>query len=160
MPRIASPYVLHPILQHRYMIHSSHLPGVQLYGKSTQLPSFDNSPVRVDHLGGYINVKGKTKWNDITINCYQFEGITTKSLWSYFKGNHHNVRMGTDKFSNNYKHDIQIWILNPMKIPIGRWVLNDAFISALSWGDMSWDNDAVTECNLTITYDFAIYQGL
>jgi len=43
------------------MVHSSHLPGVQLYGKSAQLPSFDNSPVRVDHLGGYVNVKGKTK---------------------------------------------------------------------------------------------------
>jgi len=159
MPRLSSPYAIHPILQHRYMIHSGQLPGVQLYGKSAQLPSFDNTPVRVDHLGGYVNVKGKTKWNDISINCYQFEGITMNSLWLYLNSKHHIVQLGTDKTTTSYKHDIQLWMLNPMQAVIGRWILHDAFMSAVSWGDMSWDNDAVTEANLTITYDFAIYQG-
>lgn len=159
MPRIASSTVLRPILEHRFMIHTSRLPGVQLYGKSVQLPTFDNAPVRLDHKGGYINVKGRTIWNDISITCYQFEGITMNSLWAYVNS-HQDVKSGDDKEIYQYKNDMQLWVLNPAQAPLGKWTLVDAFISSLSWGDMAWDGDAVTECTLNIVYDYAKYEGI
>jgi hypothetical protein len=160
MPRIASPYALNPVLQHRFMIHTSKLPGVQLYGRSSQLPGFDNTPVTVDHMNGYVKVKGKTKWNDITIQCYHFEGITTIGLWAYFNGQHQLVQLANDRHPDVYKHDMQIWMLNPAQAPLGRWKLVGAFISSLSWGDMDWGSSDVAECTLTISYDYAKYEGV
>jgi hypothetical protein len=115
-----------------FMIHTSKLPGVQLYGRSSQLPGFDNTPVTVDHMNGYVKVKGKTKWNDITIQCYHFEGITTIGLWAYFNGQHQLVQLANDRHPDVYKHDMQIWMLNPAQAPLGRWKLVGAFISSLS----------------------------
>lgn len=162
MPRIASPYVLHPVMQYRFMVNSSKLPGIQLYGRSATLPTVNNSPVRLDHGNGYVKIKGKTEWEDITIECYHFEGITNPTTWAYMQ-KHQWVTGAVDDYPSagqSYKHDIQLLLLNPMQIPIGTWILNDAFFSSVSWGSMDWGGSDINKVTLTISYDYANYLGI
>lgn len=65
------------------------------------------------------------------------------------------VKFATDFRAVNYKHDIQLQILNPMQLPIGAWKLRDAFYSNVDFGQMDWGSDEVTEINCTISYDYA-----
>lgn len=158
MPRIVIPDAHHPSLQFRYQLTTSKMPSMQLYGRSAQQPSFTNAPVSVEHINYYFKVKGKTRWNDISLSLYQFEGITAKELWDYLNGSHQAVEGATDMYAPVYKHDMQIQILAPDgATPVGTWKLVGAFIADAAWGDMDWGTDDVIQCAVTISYDYATF---
>lgn len=155
MPRIAVPLAFHPRLQFRYSVFSSKLPGAVIHARSAEQPSFDNSPVTIDYMSNYFKMKGKTKWNDIKLSCYSFEGITENELYSYFNRDHFRVTEGTEKFAEDYKHIMQLFMMSPMVIPTARWRLFGAFISNASWGAMDYASDDIIQCEITISYDYA-----
>lgn len=158
MPRVAAPLVFHPRLQFRYLVFSTKLPGATIHARSAQQPSFDNNPVTIDFMSGYFKMKGKTRWNDITLSCYQFENITANEVYRYFNREHMDVRDAEERFAHRYKHMMQLFLLGPGGLPTARWKLIGAFISNVSWGNMDYGNDEVIECELTITYDYGEFQ--
>ena len=155
MPRVAVPEVFHPALQFRYQLFSTKLPSALIHARSAQQPSFTNSPVTVEHKNGYFKVKGKTRWNDITLSCYQFDGITVRELWRYVNRFHQQVETATDMQPDRYKHMMQLFLLSPQGIPLGAWNLNGAFIADAAWGNLDWGTNEVAECEITISYDYA-----
>jgi len=158
MPRTVVPEAHNPSLQFRYMVTTSKLPSAQLYARSAQQPTFDNAPVTVEHINAYFKVKGKTRWNDITLSLYQFEGITAKELWDYLNNAHQQVEGAVDMYAPVYKHDMQIMLLAPDgSTPVGTWKLVGAFIASSTFGDMDWGTDDVIQCDLTVAYDFATF---
>lgn len=154
--RVVVPEAFHPSLQFRYVIFSSRIPGAAVYARSAQQPGFDNNPIKVDYGNGSFKIKGKTSWEDISIRCYQFEGITLPDFWKYVQ-QHQLVKPALDNYALTYKHDMRLGVLNPLGVPIGMWKLVGAFFSAVRFGDMDWGTDDVVEVDLTITYDFAEY---
>lgn len=157
MPRVAIPEAFHPRLQFRYMFITSKLAGATIYARGASQPSIDNSPVKVDFMSTYIKSKGKTEWQDITLNCYQFEGLTNLELFTYINSHHIDQPTGREQPMTQYKHDVQLLLLNPMGIPTGGWSLKGAFISNASWGNLDYASDEVAECEITLTYDWAYY---
>lgn len=156
--RVAIPDVLNPSLQFRYEVFSSRIPGAFFYARSATQPAFTNNPIKVHYDNGYFHVKGKTTWEDITIECYQYEGITTNEILKYFK-RHHVVEFALDQELDLYKHDLQLSILNPMDIPIGTWSLVGSFFKSVSFGEMNWGTDDPIQATLTICYDYAEYRN-
>lgn len=156
MPRVVVPEVFHPSLQFRYTIYTSKLPGALFYARSSQQPGFDNNPIKVDYGNGYFKVKGKTNWDDITIRCYQFEGITIPDFWKYVQ-QHQVTNRALDQYNAVYKHDMRVVVLSPTGLPIGTWKLVGAFYSSVKFGDMDWGTDDAVQIDLTITYDYAEY---
>jgi len=106
-------------------------------------------------MSTYFKMKGKTTWNDITLSCYSFEGITETDLYRYFNKNHLNVKEGVEYFADMYKHDMQIFMLGPWGVPTAGWQLIGAFISKASWGTMDYGSNDVIQCEITISYDYA-----
>lgn len=156
MARVVVPDAFHPSLQFRYMVTTSKLPGAAFYARSSQQPGFQNNPVTVEHINAYFKVKGKTRWDDLTMSCYQFEGITASDFWKYLQ-QHQAVPSATDQYAPTYKHDMQIMILNPLGVPIGTWKLIGAFYSSVAWGQMDWGTDDVIQVDVTMAYDYAEY---
>lgn len=156
MARVVVPEAFHPSLQFRYMVTTSKLPGAVFYARSAQQPGFQNNPVTVEHINAYFKVKGKTRWDDLTMSCYQFEGITAPDFWKYLQ-QHQVVPGAVDQYAPSYKHDMQIMILNPLGVPIGTWKLIGAFYSSVAWGQMDWGTDDVIQVDVTMAYDYAEY---
>lgn len=157
--RLARPEILHPQLQFRYTILTSRLPGAAVFAKSAQQPSFENNAIKLEYGNSNFKVKGKTNWNDITLSCYQFEGITVPMFWAYLQ-QHQITKTATDFRAKAYKHNLQIVSLNPMGFPIGTWKLRGAFYNSVSFGDMDWSDESITEVNVTISYDYAEFDLL
>ena len=161
MPRIVVPDQHHPSLQFRYELVSNKLPSLKLYGRSSGLPTMDQPAVALEHINGYFNVKGKTRWQDISVSCYAYEGITFKELYDYLNNDHHTIQDATDYYAPQYKHDLKINVLGPDgSTPTGTWTLVGAFFQNVNWGDMAWDTDDAIQCELTITYDYATYEDI
>lgn len=157
MPRVVVPEAYHPSLQFRYQVTTSKLPGAQFYARSAQQPGFENNPVTIEHINAYFKVKGKTRWDDLTMSCYQFENITATQFWAYLQ-EHQQVSGATDQYAPSYKHDLQIMILAPDgSTPVGTWKLIGAFYSGVKWGEMDWGTDDAIQVDLTIAFDYAEY---
>lgn len=155
--RLLNPIAFNPTLQFRYSVLTSKLPMALFYARSADQPTADNSPIEAHYGNSSFWTKGKTKWNDINLTCYQYEGITLREMWLYFQ-QHQIVEFAKDQYSFAYKHDLQLAVLNPMMIPIGTWSLHGAFYSTVNFGNMDWGNDDVAQVELTIKYDYALYR--
>lgn len=155
MPRLLVPEAFHPILQFRYQVTTSKLAGAQFYARSAGQPKADHAPVRVEYVNSYFNVKGKTRWNNITLSCYNFEGITIQQIWQYFQ-DHQQVPSATDMYAPTYKHDLKVQLLNPMEAPITTWTLVGAFYATVDWGQHDRGTDDVSQAEVEVVYDYAI----
>lgn len=157
MPRLLFPGPFEPSLQFRYSIFSAKIPGAFFYAKSAQQPSFEQNGIEIAHGNGSTFVKGKTKWNPLSIKCYQFEGITLPEFWQYLL-QHQKVNDAEDRYGLFYKHDMRISVLGPEELPSATWVLHGAFFEAVNYGDMDRGTDDIIEIDCTIRYDYAIYK--
>lgn len=156
MARVVVPDSFHPSLQFRYQVSTSKLPGAKFYARSAQQPGFEQNPVTIEHINAYFKVKGKTRWDDLTMSCYQFEDMTAIDFWNYLQ-DHQTVSSATDHKAPSYKHDLQIQILNPMGSPVGTWKLIGAFYSSVKFGEMDWGTDDPIQVDLTIAFDYATF---
>lgn len=149
-----------PSLQFRFKLVSNRLPNAQIYCKAATQPSVNNNPVRADFLNYYIKYKGKTEWNDITLTCYTYEGITAQEVYDYFNDKHQTIEFAIDYRNFIYKHNLDLFILNPLGEDAAKWTMKGAFISQCDWGSVDWGSDAPIELKLTIVYDYAKYETL
>jgi hypothetical protein len=155
MPRLLVPDAFHPILQFRYQVTTSKLAGAQFYARSAGQPKADTAPVRVEYVNSYFNVHGKVRWNNITLSCYNFEGITIQEIWKYFQ-DHQQVPSATDMYRPSYGHDLKLQLLNPMEAPITTWTLVGAFFATVDWGAHDRGTDDVSQAEVEVVYDHAI----
>lgn len=148
---------MEPVLQFRYTLFTSKLKGALFYARASTQPSFDNSPLELHHGNGSFFVKGKTKWNPIQIQCYQFEGITLLDFWVYMQ-QHQLTPNAVDQYAAIYKHDLRVSCTGPEEIPTGTWVLHGAFYENVDFGQMDRSSEQIAEVNATIRYDYAEYR--
>ncbi len=154
-----SPETYKPLLSFRFKIIFSVLDGIEFYGKAINLPKAENNPITVEYGNTYLKVKGKTKWNDITMSCYAFENMTHDKLWNWLNELHQKIDKGTDYYADKYKKDITIQLMSPgMDAVVGSWKLLGAFIAAIDYGDLDRTTEEIVQPNITISYDYALFE--
>lgn len=154
-----SPEGNNPQLSFRFKVIFSELQDIGIYAKAVQLPTVDNSPITVEYGNTQMKVKGKTKWNDITLTCYAFEKKTIDQLWGYLNDLHQDIAQGTDEYPDLYKKDIQLQLLSPSDIPVGTWKLIGAFMSSINFGEFDYAAEEVVQPQLVISYDYALFES-
>lgn len=152
-----TPINYRPILQyHFHVIFSSLESGTFVtYAKGTDLPSAENNPVLIEYGNTYMHVKGKTRWNNITMTFYSLSRPNTnQTMWDYLN-KHQAVTTGVDAFKDQYMGDMQIQLLNPDETVVGTWKLVNAFIASISFGNVDWSAEDVVQPEITFVYDYA-----
>lgn len=147
-----------PSLQFRYEVYSSKMPEMKVFARSASLPSAEHAPVTLEYINTYFKVKGKTRWNDITLTLYAYEGFTMSQLYDWTR-QQHRAAENQDDYKVAYFEDMVLRVLDPIgDTPAGGvWTLKGAFIASSNWGSMDWGTDDAIQCELTIVYDYAEY---
>jgi hypothetical protein len=112
----------------------------------------------LDHINVERKLKGKTRWQDVTITLYDPvvpSGAQAVMEWVRL---HHESVTGRDGYSDFYKKDLVFNTLGPVGDKVEEWTLKGAFISAATFGDMDWATEDPVNIELTIKYDYAILQ--
>jgi hypothetical protein len=117
--------------------------------KALSAVGFDQSETVLNHINVYRKIKGKTRWNDITMTL--FDPITPSGAQAVMEWTrlHHESVTGRDGYSDFYKKDVTIDILGPVGDIVSEWVIKGAFIKSATFGDYNWDTDN-TATNLTV----------
>lgn len=144
-----------PKVPNRFIMYIDGIPAYLI--KKATAPGFDAGEIMLDHINIYRKVKGKVKWNDITLELY--DPVTpsgTQVVMDWFRLSHESVT-GRDGYSDFYKKDITMEILGPVADIVGEWIIKGAFIKTATFGDYDWANgDTAINLTLTLGMDYCI----
>ena len=145
-----------PKVQNRFIMYIDGIPAYLI--KTASAPGFEAGEIILDHINVYRKVKGKVRWNDMTISLY--DPVTpsgAQAVMEWARLAHESVT-GRDGYSDFYKKDITINVLGPVGDKVEEWTLKGAFIQTANFGDMNWETNEPAEITLTLRYDYAILQ--
>ena len=146
-------YSWEPKRAHQFVMLFDAVPAYLI--KSSDKPKLENGTITLDHINVQRYVKGKSKWNSISVTLYDAivpSGAQAVMEWVRL---HHESATGRDGYSDFYKKEITLQQLSPLGEVIEEWLLKGTFITDAEFGTMSWDSEEVVEISLTLQYDWA-----
>ena len=145
-----------PKMANRFIMYIGDVPSYLI--KAAARPTITNGEVVLDHINIDRKVKGKSRWNDVSITLYDPivpSGAQAVMEWIRL---HHESLTGRDGYSTQYKKDITFHSLSPTGEKIEEWTLKGAFILDSNFGQMDWGTEEAVTIELTLKYDYAILQ--
>ena len=138
--------------------------------KSAERPTLENNHITVDYINTEFHVKGKSRWQPITIRFYDpIEDNGAKMLHDYINNYHHNsgttgqgfslLTPGEDGFIHEYKRTLYLRSLSPHGDVMDSFVLVGAFFDSVKWGEFDMSSDDLVLMEGTIVYDYAMVRG-
>ena len=133
------------------------------YVRVSGLPSIDNNPVTVDTINSEYKIKGKSRWQNISVTLYDpianEDGVSNgaNAAWTWINSFHHKSSVDKDGFMDDYKRDIVLQYITPLGEPADSWKMHGAFCANVNWGDMDVSSDDLVLIELDISYDWAEY---
>lgn len=146
-----------PKTQNRFIFYVDGIPTF-LIKKATR-PGFNNNEIVLDHINVYRKVKGKVRWNDVTLELYDPITPSGAQIVMEWQRLHHESVTGRDGYSDFYKKDCTMNILGPVGDAVEEWTLKGAFIKDTNFGEGDWSQDTgILNIGITLSYDYAILQ--
>ena len=145
-----------PKVANRFIMYVEGIPSYLI--KAASRPSIDQGELVLDHINVERKLKGKSRWQDVTITLYDPvvpSGAQAVMEWVRL---HHESVTGRDGYSDFYKKDITFNTLGPVGDKVEEWTLKGAFIQAATFSDMDYSATNVADISLTLRFDYAILQ--
>ena len=146
-----------PKMSNRFIMYIEGIPAYLI--KAASRPSIDQGEVILDHINVERKLKGKSRWQDVTVTLYDPivpSGAQAVMEWIRL---HHESVTGRDGYQDFYKKDLTVNVLGPVGDKVEEWSLRGCFITEASFGDMDWSNDGeALTISLTIQPDYCILQ--
>ena len=145
-----------PKMSNRFIMYIEGIPAYLV--KAASRPSLDQGEVILDHINVERKIKGKSRWQDVTVTLYDPvvpSGAQAVMEWVRL---HHESVTGRDGYSDFYKKDINCQLLGPVGDIVEEWTLKGAMIQSANFGALSFDASDPVDITLTLRYDYAILQ--
>ena len=145
-----------PKMSNRFIMYIEGIPAYLV--KAASRPSLDQGEVILDHINVERKLKGKTRWQDVTVTLYDPvvpSGAQAVMEWVRL---HHESLTGRDGYSTQYKKDITFHSLSPTGEKIEEWCLKGAFILDTNFGQMDWGTEESVQIEMTLKYDYAVLE--
>jgi hypothetical protein len=144
-----------PKVQNRFILYVDGIPAYLI--KKASAPGFEANEIILDHINVYRKVKGKIRWNDMTLELYDpIAPSGTQAVMEWARLAHESVT-GRDGYSDFYKKDLAMNILGPVGDVVGEWIIKGAFVKSANFGDYDWSSgEAAANISITIAMDYCI----
>ena len=145
-----------PKYTNRFIMYMGDIPTFII--NAAARPSLTNGEIILDHINVERKLKGKSRWQDISITLYDPivpSGAQSVMEWVRL---HHESLTGRDGYSTQYKKDVRFNSLSPTGEIIEEWLLKGAFIADSNFGTMDWSTEESVQIELTLKYDYAVLE--
>ena len=145
-----------PKLKNRFILTIDGVPSYVI--KASGRPQIQFEEVELRHMNVSRYVAGKGTWQPIDLMLYDpIVPSSAQAVMEWVRLSHESVT-GRDGYSDFYKKDLVVNVLGPVGDKVEDWTLKGAFIQTANFGDLSFDDIAPVEIQLTVRYDYAILQ--
>ena len=141
-------------LQDKFLMYIDGIPSFLM--RATARPTITNAIVEYDHINIKRKQKGKTTYNSITVTLY--DAITPSGAQAVMEWlrMHHEAVTGREGYSDMYKKDVTIHIIDPVGAVIEEWILKGCIIENSDFGQLDWQNAEKLEITISLAYDYPI----
>ena len=144
-----------PKVKNRFIMYMDGVPSYLI--KSVSGLGFDQGEIVMNHINILRKIKGKLKWNDVTVSLY--DPITPSGIQSVMEWVrlHHESVTGRNGYSDFYKKDVTLNIVGPVGDIVSEIILKGSFIKSANLGDWNWDTDAEAQSlEMTLGLDYVV----
>lgn len=146
-----------PKTQNRFFMYIDGIPAFTI--RKTDRPKVQSEKKVLDHINIQRYYKGKTTWQDITIELYDpIVPSAAQACMEWIRLSHESVT-GRDGYMDFYKKDVIINVVGPVGDKVEEWKLVGAWPTNFDGQTLDWANggDALG-VTLTLSYDYAVLQ--
>lgn len=143
-----------PQVQNRFIMYIDGIPAYLI--KKASAPGFDAGEIVLNHINVYRKLKGKVKWDDMTLSLYNpITPSGAQAVMEWARLAHESVT-GRDGYSDFYKKDITLNALGPVGDIVGEWIIKGAYIKNAKFGEYDWSADQALELTMTLAMDYCV----
>jgi hypothetical protein len=144
-----------PKQANRFILYMDGIPSYMI--KSVSDIKVTQGVVTLDHINIERKVKGKSKWENVTLSLY--DPITpsgTQAVMEWVRLHHESVT-GRNGYSDFYKKDLTVNVLGPVNDIVAEWILKGCFIVSSTFKGYDWSTaDQAQTIDLEISMDYAV----
>jgi len=127
--------------------------------KTAKRPQYTTEEIPINWINSVRYIAGKTTFGTLNVTLHDAispSGAQQVMEWIRL---HYESVSGRAGYSDFYKRDLQIKMLDPVGTVVQLWDVKGAFITDSDFGDLSYDSTAdLAEITLTIRFDNAVMQ--
>jgi hypothetical protein len=143
-----------PKVKNRFIMYVDGIPSYFI--KKADSPKISFGEITLDHINIQRKVKGKGKWENITLSLYDpIAPSGVQAIMEWVRLSHESVT-GRNGYSDFYKKDVTLNTLGPVGDIVSEWIIKGAFIVTTDFGSYDWADEAAQELSITLAYDYAV----
>jgi hypothetical protein len=159
--------ILEPLRKNRWVMQFTSVPGVSDVASATNLafcahtaqrPTQTYNVTELQRLNERFYVAGKVTWSELPMTFFDYiNGANSASeiLWNWSKMIYNPVT-GQMGFKKQYTTSGTLAMLDPAGGIVQVWNLFYVWPFTLNWGELSADDDGLSEVSVTFRYDYAV----
>ena len=146
-----------PKVANRFIMYVEGIPSYLI--KAASRPSIDQGELILDHINVERKLKGKSRWQDVTITLYDpVVPSGAQSVMEWVRAHYESVT-GAAGYAENYQKNITIKLLGPAGAIVEQWVGKNAFITEAAFGDMDWSSTSdLVDLTVSIQCDYWVLE--
>jgi hypothetical protein len=144
-----------PKVQNRFIMYIDGIPAYLI--KKASSPSFEAGEIVLDHINTYRKIKGKVRWQDMTLELYDpIAPSGAQAVMEWARLAHESVT-GRDGYSDFYKKDLVLNVLGPVGDVVSEWIIKGAYAKSANFGDYDWSQgESAASISLTVAMDYCV----
>ncbi len=156
---------LEPLKKNRFVMQFTTVPGggsaseLAFAMHSATIPQVSYNPIENQRLNERFFTAGKPTWTDLTATFYDYingAGSAGEILYNWSQSIYNPIT-GQMYFKSQYSTSSTMAQLDPAGGIVRLWNIYYIWPQAVGWGDaLTYDDDTISECNVTFKYDYAI----
>lgn len=157
-----------PKRSYRFLVDIARMPnGATWYAKSCKKPEISISTIEHNFLNHRFYYPGRAEWSEVTVTLVDpvspDAAINTAAL---IRASGYNPPKNVNDAATISKQhavaamgSVRISQINSEGQAIETWTLWNPFITGVTYGDLDYSSDEMTEITLTLRYDWAIIEA-
>lgn len=151
------PLVYEPLRKNRFLFRFPSSLGVQEWWvSSASRPTIEQGETEIQFLNTSTWVLGRYKWSTIQVTLRDPIGPSASQAVMEWVRLHSESVTGRQGYAAGYKRDIELDMLDPTGVVVSKWLLKNAFVTNVNFGQLDYGQDDLATIELTLRYDYAI----
>lgn len=135
--------------------------GIDAYlVKTAARPTVATEEVEVPFMNSRRYLAGKTNFDPLALTLHDPIAPSGAQQVMEWMRTHFESVSGRSGYADFYKRDIQLKMTDPVGTVVELWDIKGAFLTNVTFGDLSYEDHLLSEITLTIRYDNAVLQYL
>ena len=126
--------------------------------KTASRPTFNTQETTLGFINSTRYLAGKTTFDTIQVTIYDPIAPSGSQQVMEWIRTHFESVSGRAGYADFYKRDCQLKMLDPVGTVVELWDIKGAFLTNVSYNDLSYDDDAPQEISMILRFDNCVLQ--